>query len=195
MTDVIAGNSQPAAIWSHWQQRYQARLSDNLGTLDSKPSELLILVQPRAFAPVDLVRIDNWVRGGGRAVILTDPELVWPSDLPFGDPRRPQAIGMLSPLLQHWGLELQLGETPITSVTVHSARLPSSGVGQFALASQGSEAQPKCRLSPQRTEATCRIGAGQVILIADADFIHDTFVQAGSPALEVLDDIIADLLQ
>ncbi len=195
MEDLIAGKSEPAAIMAHWQQRYQTRLSDNLDTLDTDPPAVMILAQPRPFAPADLVRLDTWVRGGGRAVILTDPELVWPSDLPFGDPRRPLAIGMLSPLLNHWGLELRLRGGSTASLHVQNVRLPSSGIGYFVRAAQSKDAGSKCGIGRQSTEAICKIGEGKVVLVADADFIHDTFVRAGSPALDVLDEMIDRLLQ
>ena len=42
--------------------------------------------------------------------ILTDPVLVWPSELALSDIRRPPPVGLLGPLLTHWGLRLEASE-------------------------------------------------------------------------------------
>ena len=50
---------------------------------------LLLMAHPRAQPAEDLVALDQWVRGGGRVLLLADPMLEWPSDRPLGDPLRP----------------------------------------------------------------------------------------------------------
>src|SRR6476646_2804364 len=50
---------------------------------------LLLMAQPRAQTAENLVVLDQWVRLGGRVLILADPMLEWPSGLPLGDALRP----------------------------------------------------------------------------------------------------------
>ena len=67
---------------------------------------LLLAAQPRALPAEELVALDAWVRRGGRLVLLADPLLEWPSELPLGDPRRPPLAFPDTGLLKHWGLRL-----------------------------------------------------------------------------------------
>jgi hypothetical protein len=60
----------------------------------TSPSELakgslLLMVQPQAQPPEDLVALDHWVREGGKVLLFADPLLEWPSSRPLGDPLRP----------------------------------------------------------------------------------------------------------
>src|SRR3546814_13026787 len=45
-------------------------------------ADLLILAQPRALNPVELLVVDEWVRAGGRALLFADPALHWAGELP-----------------------------------------------------------------------------------------------------------------
>src|SRR5690348_2993954 len=67
---------------------------------------LLLMAQPSPQPPEDLVALDEWVRGGGRVLLLADPMLEWPSARPLGDPLRPPPMFVDTGLLQHWGLTL-----------------------------------------------------------------------------------------
>ena len=98
--------SRPQLSYKQLQREFRVRPLDVLDEAGLASGRLLLLAQPRVLAPVELVALDAWVRGGGRALILTDPLLLWPSALPIGDVRRPPAIGLLGPLLAHWGLAL-----------------------------------------------------------------------------------------
>ena len=49
------------------------------------------MAHPLAQPAEDLVALDDWVRGGGRVLLLADPMLEWPSKRPLGDPLRPPA--------------------------------------------------------------------------------------------------------
>ena len=62
------------------------------------------MAQPLAQPAEDLVALDDWVRGGGRVLLLADPMLEWPSKRPLGDPLRPPPMFMDTGLLAHWGL-------------------------------------------------------------------------------------------
>ena len=100
---ILSGEARAAPIYRYWRDQYEIAAVDSLENLPQDDPDVVILAQPRAMDPADLATLDAWVRTGGDAIILTDPDLVWPSDLPFGDPRRPLASGMLSPLPGEWG--------------------------------------------------------------------------------------------
>ncbi|MFP5435862.1 MAG: ABC transporter, partial [Alphaproteobacteria bacterium] len=80
-----------AAIVTVLRTRFTVQPIDDAQQLELSRARLLLLVQPRAMTPEALVAVDRWVRGGGRAVVLADPLLRWPSDLPMGDRRRAPA--------------------------------------------------------------------------------------------------------
>ncbi len=67
---------------------------------------LLLMAHPLAQPAEDLVALDQWVRSGGRVLLLADPMLEWPSSRPLGDPLRPPPMFMDTGLLAHWGLRL-----------------------------------------------------------------------------------------
>ena len=71
---------------------------------------LLLMAQPLAQPAEDLVALDQWVRGGGRMLLLADPALEWPSERALGDPLRPLPMFMDTGLLGHWGLRLDAPE-------------------------------------------------------------------------------------
>src|SRR5206468_10727515 len=66
----------------------------------------LLMAQPLAQTAENLVALDDWVRGGGRVMILADPLLEWSSKRPLGDPLRPPPMFADTGLLGHWGLRL-----------------------------------------------------------------------------------------
>ena len=138
------------------------------------PARLLMVAQPRPPGAEALVALDDWVRAGGRTLMLTDPALRWPSDLPPGDPRRPPALDGLAPLLAHWGLALDPPgerEAGIVERDAHLAgqrhRIITAAPGRFR------RIGPGCMLGGGGLIADCRLGRGRAILIADADLLHD----------------------
>ena len=163
---------RPAAAYHALAAEYGIRFLDRLDAPTLATGRLLLLAQPRALDPVELVALDDWVRSGGRALILTDPNLAWPSELPLGDVRRPPAIGLLGPLLSHWRLELS-ADPSAQLVTEHVAtgagerRLVMYAPGRFAADGPG------CRTGAIAQLARCRVGSGAVLLLADADMLHD----------------------
>ena len=166
-------SSRPAAAFTALQREFAVRPLDVLDPASLASGRLLLLAQPRALAPAELVALDDWVRGGGRALILTDPALLWPSELPLGDARRPPPIGLLGPILTHWGIQvhppgkrsLALEDRPQGNTT---RRLAMAAPGFIGTTNSG------CRLEPSRYLAHCRIGKGNVILLADADLLQDS---------------------
>lgn len=128
---------------------------------------LLLAAQPRALPAEELVALDAWLRRGGRMVLLADPMLEWPSEIPLGDPRRAPLAFPDTGLLQHWGLRLDapdergpaqstLGGKPVRTVSPGS--LVKVGGG--------------CQLSDRALSARCPIGKGQAVIVADADLLR-----------------------
>ena len=126
----------------------------------------LVIAQPRVLSPAENVALDGWVRRGGHLLLLADPAWTEESPYPLGDPRRPQAAAMLSPILARWGLELmfdaaqplELRERDVMGVSV-----PTVLAGTFATRGQGN-----CRLWGDGLAVTCAIGQGRVLALADA---------------------------
>ena len=165
--------SRPAAAFTALQREFAVRPLDVLDEASLSGGRLLLLAQPRALAPEELVALDAWVRRGGRALILTDPALVWPSALALGDARRPPPVGLLGPILGHWGLAL---EAPATRSTIVEERSDGGAVRRLAMAAPGTFAVSNrdCRLAQGGRLARCRIGDGRAMLLADADLLHDS---------------------
>jgi hypothetical protein len=121
------------------------------------------MAHPLAQPAEDLVALDDWVRRGGRVLLLADPMLEWPSARPLGDPLRPPAMFMDTGLLAHWGLRLDApGER---------GPQPRKLGGRNVLTYSPGSLEGNCAISPDRLVARCRIGQGRVTIVADADLI------------------------
>lgn len=133
-----------------------------------RPGGLLLAVQPQALTAERLVALDQWVRDGGRMVLLADPHLQFDSERPLGDRFRPPLRYPDTGLLAHWGLRLDDGADnraeAVETDLGRGIRLRASGLGSFT------RAGGDCTLSPTRAVARCRIGKGYVTSVADADF-------------------------
>jgi hypothetical protein len=175
MQAILSGDAEPAPIYKYWRDRYEMEAVDSLEGLGSSETDIVMLVQPRAMAPADLADLDDWIRKGGDAIIMTDPDLLWPSAFPLGDPQRPLSSGLLSPLLKHWGLELVSQNKPATAVELEYAdhKIATIGIGGFEVLELDTANEVACKFSETGFIAQCQIGAGRVILVADADFLHE----------------------
>jgi hypothetical protein len=166
--------SKPAAAYAELSGEFDFRPVDVLDEPTLARGRLLFLAQPKRLAPAELVALDGWIRSGGRALILTDPMLTWPSELPLGDIRRPPPAGLLGPLLDHWRVRMAAPAEP-REVLVHwngrRLRLDSPGRLQSA--------NPDCIVSAEEWTAFCRLGRGTVRVVADADLMRDSVWTAG----------------
>lgn len=152
------------------------QLADSLSGGALKPADRLLLVHPRALAPEALVEIDRFVRAGGRAVILADGLSAWPPPFAMGDARNPPVTSLLTPLLDHWGIGLA---APVPGSAAGEEVAVQHGRFRLRLHSAGhfDRLPPQCRgeaaIAPQQPAvATCRIGKGEAVLLADADLLY-----------------------
>jgi hypothetical protein len=177
---IARSESAPDPVVARLAELGQLTFVDNIAQLQAAGPDVAILIQPRALSPDELVRLDNWVRAGGRLLLFADPALQWPSSLPLGDPQRPLFTSMLSPILAHWGLDLAL-PMDATEATVEASfrdfRLAFVAPGIWQ-AGGGKDANGQCRIDRAAFVAECRPGKGQVLLVADADLLHSEQWQA-----------------
>jgi hypothetical protein len=134
---------------------------------------LLIMAQPRPLAPQENVALDRWVRGGGHVLLFADPMLTANSTYGFGDRRRPEAIAMLSPILSRWGLRLEYDEAQeaeLHEVGLLGAPFPVNLPGRLAVTG----GRARCTLLSEALAATCHIGRGRVLIIADAALFEES---------------------
>ena len=189
MTDIANGEAQPSPLFQHLTERNRVVLVDDFQKLGRPGSKPLLLVQPRALAPRELVQLDDWIRDGGSAIIFADPALHWPSDLPLGDRRRPLFTSLLTPMFRHWGLDLALPvdeglQDRTAAVSNYRLSLKSAGIWQVT-----KDAAPaaKCKVRADQLMAYCAVGKGTALLVADADVLDDgrwtdTLVSSGTMA-------------
>ena len=178
-------NSRPAASYRLLQQEFVVRPIDTLDPEGLAAAKLLLLAQPRWLAPAELVALDAWVRDGGRLLVLTDPVLEWPSELPLGDVRRAPPVGLLKPLLDHWGVGLEPDSRISLSAVEDGRLLTMRRPGRFAVGEGGCRAMRSWLVS-------CRVGEGRAILIADADLMRDDLWIASGEGGEARSRRLAD---
>ena len=144
---------------------------------------LLLMAHPLAQPAEDLVALDEWVRRGGRVLLLADPMLEWPSRRPLGDPLRPPPMFMDTGLLSHWGLSL---DAP------NERRPAMRNLGGFHIMTMSpGSLSGTCSISNDRLVAHCRVGKGEATIVADADFLNSD--RLGSRASHNLDGLLAEL--
>ena len=140
-----------------------------------KGQRLLLMAHPRAQPAEVLVELDQWVRDGGRVVVLADPRLDWDSERPLGDRLRPPPYFADTGLLLHWGVRLD-------GPSAEGPQARRGGVREVLTSSRGvlTRETQACAVDAGGFVATCRVGRGEAIVIADADFLN----VAGSGAID-----------
>lgn len=161
--------ARPAAAYVELGKTFAFEPVDVLDAASLGRGRLLLLAQPQRLAPRELVALDSWIRRGGRALVLTDPMLTWPSALPPGDIRRPPPVGLLAPLLHHWRVALDTPAEPRAVRARWNGRpVALDSPGRFRSAGR------ECVVEPGGWTALCRLGRGRVRLVADADLLRDS---------------------
>lgn len=169
------------------EQRYNVQ---PIGVADGASlagQQLLMMAHPRAQPAEALVELDQWVRGGGRVLLLADPQLSWPSERPLGDPLRPPPAFADTGLLAHWGLTLSgiRADGPV-EVTV--------GGIMIRTATPGTLTGKSCEILGGGLIARCRIGKGRATVLADADLLNaEPSGTADRPAAANLDLVLDEL--
>ncbi|MBS1239720.1 MAG: hypothetical protein H6R45_426 [Proteobacteria bacterium] len=166
LSAMLDPNGEP-----HWarrviEERRELRPIDVLTPETLAPFRDLLLAQPRALAPAENVALDDWVRGGGHLLLFADPLLTEQSSFAIGDKRRPIDVALLSPILAHWGLELQFDDKQRPGEVardVMGIAVPTNLGGSFL-----TQGQSNCELWDDGLAVTCAIGKGRAVAIADA---------------------------
>ena len=125
-----------------------------------------MLAQPRALSAEENVALDNWVRAGGRLLLFADPMMTGETRFSLGDRRRPQDVSLLSPILAHWGLELQFDEAQragISTPEVFGQAIPVNLPGRLVHFPNG-----ECTAQAEGLITTCALGLGEAVIVADA---------------------------
>ncbi len=174
--------SRPAASYADLGEDFAFEPLDVLDSASLGRGRVLLLAQPQRLAPAELAELDAWIRAGGRALLLTDPMLTWPSALPPGDIRRAPPVGLLAPLLHHWGLAL---DTPAEAREVEARwnrrSLVMDSPGRLRSAGRA------CAVEAEGWTAVCRLGLGRVRIVADADLMRDSLWERGDNRVVVRD--------
>lgn len=141
--------------------------------------QVLLMAHPLPQTPDSLVQLDDWIRRGGRVLLLADPMLVWPSGRSLGDPLRPPAMFMDTGLLAHWGLRLDAPD-------IDGPAERELGGHEVMTVAPGT-LHGGCKITADRLVARCRIGRGEATIVADADFLNvDKLGPKGSRNLDGL---------
>jgi len=177
----IHGNGSPAL--TALQTRYRVLPISVADPPELAKGRLLLMAQPLAQPAEDLVALDQWVRGGGSLLLLADPALEWPSRRPLGDLLRPATMFMDTGLLAHWGLRLDApDERGPAKARLGGFDIMTDSPGQLF---------GTCGISADRLVATCSIGKGKAMIVADADFLDTP--QLGPKARDNLDGLLEQL--
>jgi hypothetical protein len=130
--------------------------------------ERLAVIQPRGLSPADNVALDDWVRGGGRLLLVLDPVLTGEYTAAVGDPRRPVDIALIPPVVQRWGVAVQYDDeqsSKLVDASLSGNYLPLLLAGDVMITDP---AAADCEVLSAGAAARCSVGKGQVTLIADA---------------------------
>jgi hypothetical protein len=176
---IIRNEGQPALAYQRLSEHFAMRAIDDFSASSLQNVDVLLLAQPRAFSPGEFADLDEWIRGGGRLLLLADPALRWESIYPLGDKRRPLFTSLMSPLFRHWGLELMLamdvGDAPYQTYSFGDETIRTATAGEWQkLSGAGGE----CNVAATPILAECQIGKGRAILLADADLLDAVYWQA-----------------
>ena len=137
------------------EQRYAVKAIGVADSASLNGQGLLLMAHARAQPAEVLVDLDQWVRTGGKLLLLADPRLDWPSERALGDRLRPPPAFADTGLLAHWGL------------TLHNAE-DGSSVTAGHLTSNSNI----CIIVGGGLVARCHVGEGWATVIADADFLN-----------------------
>lgn len=192
------GEALDGAAAPHWartamEARYRLVPLDALDAEDLDGMRELVMAQPRPLAPAENVALDAWVRRGGRVLLFADPLLTEHSRFVLGDKRRPQDMAVLSPILARWGVELRFDEDQPGGERIAAAgdvRVPVDYPGTLAARDGGFES--RCRIADGGLAASCAVGKGRALIVADAAVLDREREDGGEAFGELLEAAFAD---
>lgn len=177
MQAIASGEVEPAWQKTALERLYQLEPLDTLspipGLSPDQPEtdplaglDRLAIIQPRGLTPADNVALDNWVRGGGRLLLVLDPQLTGDYDLPLGDARRPVDTALIPPVVARWGLAVSFD--PQQQPASRTVRLVEGSLlvelaGEISTVTGGD-----CAIGAASVVARCNVGEGRVTLFTDA---------------------------
>ena len=175
---AIASSAAQHPAYARLKNSYDVTAIDDLADLGRAPFSTLMLAQNRALSPDEFMKLDSWVRSGGRLLVLADPALQWGSLYPIGDKRRPLFTSLMSPLFSHWGIELVLPVTqqvPLVEIDIDDKKIRTQTPGAWQ--ATDSRADARCIIDEGYVVADCSVGKGRALLVADADFLDAAYWQ------------------
>ena len=155
-----------SAALTRLEQRYTVKAIGVADHASLNGQRLLLMAHARAQPADVLVDLDQWIRDGGKLLLLADPKLEWPSERPLGDRLRAPPAFADTGLLAHWGLQLH-------------------GVDEGGQVTAGhlTSNDNSCVIVGGGLIARCHIGRGWATVIADADFLNAANSEADSLTL------------
>lgn len=182
---TLDGSESPAL--AALQSRYTVVPISTADASSLEGRRLLLMAQPQAQPGEILVELDQWVRNGGHLLLLADPTLEWPSERPLGDILRPVAAFPDTGLLGHWGLRLDSPDrSGRAAIDIEGRQVWTLSPGRFVATGR------QCTVGSDGFVARCRVGAGLVTALADADFLNPGNVK-GANQVTNLDFLLAEL--
>lgn len=169
--DLLQGRAQPHWARAVLEKRHTLHPIGLLDRAGLQDQQYLLLAQPRALAAAENVALDDWVRGGGRLLLFADPMMTGESRFSLGDRRRPQDVALLSPILARWGLRLEFVDDQPPGVRlgeIAGQAVPVNLPGRLVLVTGAPENGVACTLEAAGLAASCAIGRGRVLVLADA---------------------------
>jgi hypothetical protein len=176
MADVLGGRAPPAPAFTALEAALDLRVRDAV-PMELAAGTTLLLLHPYALAPRDLVAIDAHVRRGDRALILADGLSSWEPPFGIGDPRNPPVTSLLTPLFDHWGVELA---APAGDSATINRVADGDALIELATAGRFTRVPPGCVPFADGAGLRCRIGQGRVTLLGDADMLAAARWRGGS---------------
>lgn len=103
---VMAGRAQPYELYRELSDKFDIKFLDTDMRRVPEDVSTLMIVQPQALAPSALYAIDQFVLGGGHALVFIDPhsEIARQGQTMSGAP--PPNPSLLAPLLEAWGVTM-----------------------------------------------------------------------------------------
>jgi hypothetical protein len=175
--------SNGSAALTALETRYRVVPISTAAADELAKGSVLLMAHAPAQTPDNLVALDQWVRNGGKVLLLADPMLEWPSQRPLGDPLRPSPVFPDTGLLQHWGLRLDAPDRPGLQVRKVG--------GEEVLTDSPGTLVGKCDIASEGLVADCSVEKGRAVVLADADFLDTE--QLGEPAKHNLDVLLKEL--